>query len=133
MLANCSMGGMGFGFPDVCQTPSPVGPIPIPYPSMANLPMALPPSTSMRHLISMMPAHNLATSIPMTMGDNAGAMGGVMSGVMMGAARSLVGSTKVITGGSPATRWLDPTVQNLTNCQGGMTMVPSQFKVLYLS
>ena len=27
--------GIAMGFPDVCKTPSPVGPIPIPYPNIA--------------------------------------------------------------------------------------------------
>ena len=39
---------------------------------------------------------------------------------------------KIITGGMPATRMLDNTMQNLTNASG-MTVVPCQFKVLYLS
>ena len=36
MFANCQLGGMNLGFPDVCLTPSPVGPVPIPYPNMAS-------------------------------------------------------------------------------------------------
>ena len=35
MFANCQMGGQDMGFPDVCLTPSPVGPVPIPYPNIA--------------------------------------------------------------------------------------------------
>ncbi len=58
MFANCSLSGMDFGMPDVCLTPAPPSPvpIPIPYPNTAQLPMALPPTTSLKHLISMMPA-----------------------------------------------------------------------------
>ncbi|MBN1578995.1 MAG: DUF4150 domain-containing protein [Chitinispirillaceae bacterium] len=134
MFANCSLGGMDFGFPDVCLTPTPpVGPIPIPYPNIAQLPTALPPSASLKHLISMMPAHNLGTTIPMSMGDNAGVAGGVASGMMMGPARNTMGSTKVFTGGMPATKWLSPAMQNMTNCPAGMTMVPSQYKVMIMS
>jgi hypothetical protein len=133
MFANCSLAGMDFGFPDVCLTPSPVGPIPVPYPNLAQLPMALPPTTSLRHLISMMPAHNLSTTIPMSLGDNAGVNGGVLSGTVMGPARNTVGSAKVFTGGPPATRLTSPALQNQSNCPAGMTLVPSQCKVLILS
>lgn len=133
MFANCSLGGMNFGMPDVCLTPTPVGPVPIPYPNLAQLPIALPPTTSMKHMISMMPAHNLGTTIPMSMGDSAGVNGGVMSGMMMGPARSIMGSVKVFTGGMPATKWLGPTMQNSTNCPCGMTLAPSQTKVMILS
>lgn len=137
MFANCSMGGMQFAMPDVCLTPipSPAGPIPtpIPYPNISMLPMAIPPTCSMKHFISMMPAHNMATTVPMTSGDSTGAMGGVMSGMMMGPARSMMGSVKVFTGGLPATKMLSPSMQNMTNAPGGMTLAPSQVKVLIIS
>jgi hypothetical protein len=135
MFANCSLNGMDMGVPDVCLTPAPPSPspIPVPYPNTANLPMALPPTTSLKHMISMMPAHNLGTVIPMSNGDNAGVAGGVASGMMMGPARNTMGSTKVFTGGMPSTKAFSPAMQNNTNCPGGMTMVPSQFKVMILS
>jgi hypothetical protein len=87
----------------------------------------------MKHFISMMPAHNMATMVPMSMGDNAGAIGGVMSGMMMGPARSIMGSVKVMTGGLPATKMLSPAMQNMTNAPTGMTLAPSQVKVLIMS
>lgn len=126
---------MDFGFPDVCLTPAPPlpSPVPIPYPNTAMLPMAVPPSTSLKHLISMMPAHNLGTTIPTSMGDNAGVAGGVASGMMMGPARNTMGSTKVFTGGMPATKMLSTALQNSTNVPTGMTLVPSQFKVMIMS
>lgn len=135
MFANCSLAGMDFGMPDVCLTPAPPSPapIPVPYPNIAQLPMALPPSASLKHLISMMPAHNIGTTIPMSMGDNAGVAGGVASGMMMGPARNTMGSTKVFTGGMPATKWLSPALQNSTNCPAGMSLVPSQFKVMVMT
>jgi hypothetical protein len=95
--------------------------------------MALPPTTSLKHMVSMMPAHSLATTIPTTMGDNAGVSGGVASGTMMGPARHTMGSVKVFTGGMPAVKWMSPTVQNTTNCPCGMNMVPSQTKVMIMA
>ncbi len=132
MFANCSMMGMHLAFPDVCITP--IGPIPtpIPYPNLALLPMAIPPTANIKHLISMMPAHNMATMVPMSLGDFTGVMGGVMSGMIMGPGRNIMGSVKAFTGGMPSTKMLSPTMQNMTNCPLGMTLVPSQFKVLIM-
>ena len=137
MFANCSLGGMDMAPVDVCLTPvpSPAGPVPtpMPYPNTAQRPMALPPTTNMRHLISMMPAHHIGTTIPMTAGDNAGCMpGGVASGMMMGPSKNLMGSIKVMTGGMPATTMLKPTLQNMTNAPG-TSVAPSQTKVLIMS
>ncbi len=134
MFANCSMPGMDMAFPDVCRTPAPppVVMVPIPYPNMAMKAMAIPPTASMKHLIMFMPSHHIGTTIPTSMGDNTGALGGMVSQIMMGPARNIKSSMKIITGGMPATRMLDNTMQNLTNASG-MTVVPCQFKVLYLS
>lgn len=137
MFANCSLMGMSMGFPDVCLTPipSPVGPIPVPlpYPNIALLPTMLPPTTSIRHLLTMLPAHNIVSTAPMTKGDQAGVMMGVMSGMIMGPSRNLVGSARVFTGGTPAARWLGNTMQNMVNCPAGLNLVPSQFRVMNLS
>jgi hypothetical protein len=95
--------------------------------------MALPPSCNLKHLILMMPAHHIGTTIPMSAGDNAGCMpGGVASGIMMGPSKNLMGSIKVFTGGMPATTMLKPTLQNMTNAPG-TSIVPSQTKVIYMS
>lgn len=133
MFLNCSLGGMAMAFPDVCLVPTPVGPIPTPFPNVAVTPMALPPTTNPRHLVSMMPVHNLTTVVPMSNGDNAGVAGGVMSGMMMGPQRFLKGSVKVMSGGTPVVRLADPTVHNLTNAPAGMAIVPSQVKVLVMT
>jgi hypothetical protein len=140
MFANCSLSGMNFAMPDVCLTPipTPAGPIPtpIPYPNMALLPTALPPTCSLTNLIMMMPAHNLMTTIPLSNGDQPGCMpGGVASAMIMGPSRNLLGSFKTLYGGMPATRsFIDITMQNMTNCPGlGRNMLPSQFKVLIMS
>jgi hypothetical protein len=134
MFANTQMGGLNLGFPDVCLTPipSPAGPIPtpIPYPNIAVGMMGVPAVYNV--LYDGAPAHNLSTEIPMSNGDNAGAMGGVASGTMMGPARSLTGSFTVLVGGMPASRLTSITLQNSTNCPG-MQTVPCQVKVLLLA
>ncbi len=134
MFANCSLGGMDFGMPDVCLTPAPPAPpVPTPYPNTAQLPMAIPPTANMKFFIMMMPSHNLGTTIPMTMGDNAGVAMGVASGTVMGPARNTMGSAKTFSGGMPATKMLSTAMQNSTNVPGGMTLAPSQTKVLLMS
>lgn len=135
MFANCSLAGQDMGMPDPCLTPAPPSPspIPIPYPNIAQLMMAIPPTACLKVLISMMPAHNLGTTIPISNGDEPGVAGGVMSGTIIGPARNLMGSTKVLHGGMPATRMLDPAMQNSTNVPGGRTLVPSQTKVMIMT
>jgi len=135
MFANCSMTpGMDMAMPDVCKTPAPppTGMVPVPYPNMAMRLLALPPTADMKHLIMFMPSHHIGTTLSLSNGDEPGVMGGVVSQVFMGMSRSIRCSTKILTGGMPATRMLDNTMQNLTNA-AGMTAVPCQTKVIYLS
>ena len=129
MFANTQMMGMDMGFPDVCLTPTPA-PVPIPYPNIALGPTALgfDPTT----LIMCMPAHTMATTIPLTNGDNAGVSLGVASGTVMGPARHLTASFTTLIKGIPATRLTSVALQNSTNCPGAR-IVPSQVKVLLLA
>ena len=133
MFANCQLGGLNFAFPDVCNTPSPVGPVPIPYPNLASGITANPATACKKIFLNCMPAHNLQTQIPMSMGDNAGVAGGIASGTVMGPSKHLMGCVGVIYEGAPATKMTNPTGQNgmSLNCPG-LTLVPSQFKVMIL-
>ncbi|HEX8702662.1 MAG TPA: DUF4150 domain-containing protein [Myxococcaceae bacterium] len=130
MFANTQMMGMDMGFPDVCLTPTPAGPVPIPYPNIAMGPMGVP--AAYKVLFMCTPAHNLSTVIPLSNGDNAGVAMGVASGVVMGPARHLTGAFTVLVGGMPASRLTSMSLQNSTNCPGVRT-VPSQTKVLLLA
>lgn len=130
MFANCQMMGTDMGFPDVCLTPTPAGPVPIPYPNIAMGPMAIPNCPTI--LFMCMPAHNLATTIPMTNGDNTGVNMGVASGTVMGPSRHVTGAFTVLLNGMPATRMTSMSLQNSTNCPG-VRLVPSQALVLLLS
>lgn len=130
MFANTQMMGMDTGFPDVCLTPTPAGPVPIPYPNIAMGPMGVPAAYNV--LFMMAPAHNLSTTIPMTNGDNPGVAMGVASGMVMGPSRPLTGAFTVLVGGIPATRLTSMNLQNSTNCPG-VRVVPSQVKVLLLA
>lgn len=129
MFANSQMMGLDIGFPDVCNTPMPA-PTPIPYPNIATGPMGVPAAYNVLFMCT--PAHNMATTIPMTNGDNAGVAMGVASGTVMGPSRHLTASFTTLVGGIPATRLTSVALQNSTNCPG-VRVVPSQFKVLILA
>jgi hypothetical protein len=130
MFAKTQMPAISFGFPDVCLTPTPVGPVPIPYPNIAISATAIP--TVLNQFIVAMPVHNLATITPLSNGDNAGVALGVASGLVMGPTRNVLSSFKTFFSCMPATRALDMTIQNSTNVPG-LNITPSQIKVLILS
>ena len=129
MFANTQMMGLDLGFPDVCLTTMPA-PVPVPYPNLALGPMGVPAAYNI--LFSCAPAHNMATTVVMTNGDNAGVALGVASGMVMGPSRHLTAAFTVLLGGLPATRLTSMSLQNSTNCPG-MRLVPSQLKVLLLA
>ncbi|AYA40075.1 DUF4150 domain-containing protein [Xenorhabdus nematophila] len=126
MFANTQSGGMDMATPDICLTPMPF-PVPVPYPNTAQGATGI--SNAMNILFMGCPAHNLATSIPMTTGDNAGVSLGVASGMVMGPSRHTMGANSVLIKGTPATRLSSCTMQNSTNAVGSR-IVPSQTKVL---
>jgi hypothetical protein len=129
MFANTQMMGLDIGFPDVCLTPTPA-PVPIPYPNIAAGPMGVPAAYNVLFMCT--PAHNMATTIPLTNGDNVGINMGVASGMVMGPARHLTAAFTVVVMGVPATRMTSVALQNSTNCPG-VRIVPSQVKVLLLA
>ena len=132
MFANTQMGGMNLGFPDVCMTPAPPAPtpIPIPYPNMSLGPLGVPFVPTV--LYGGTPAHNLATIVPISMGDNPGIATGVASGTVMGPTRSITGAFTVLVGGLPGSRLTSVNIQNSTNAPG-MRIVPSQVRVILLA
>lgn len=132
MFANTQMGGMNMGFPDVCLTPAPPAPapVPVPYPNIALGSMGVPAAYNV--LLSCTPAHTMATTIPLSNGDNIGVATGVASGTVMGPTRHLTAAFTVLVGGAPATRMTSMSLQNSTNCPG-MRTVPSQTQVIVLA
>jgi len=130
MFSNCQLMGTDMAFPDVCMTPAAPSPIPVPYPNIAMGPMAIPNCPTV--LIMGGPVHNMATTIPMTNGDNAGVLMGVVSQTVTGPSRHITGAFTVLLKGTPCTRMTSLSVQNRCNIVG-MRIVPSQFKVLVLA
>src|SRR5689334_8193037 len=114
MFANTQMGGTDLAFPDTLLTPMPA-PVPIPYVNTAQGATAV--NAVPNVLIQSMPAHNMATTVPMSDGDNPG-IAGVSSGTVRGPSRPVTGVSTVLLGGMPATRLTTQTVQNTTNASG---------------
>ena len=128
MFANTQMMGVDIGGPDVCKTP-PVA-APIPYPNIATGMMGVPAAYTI--LILCAPAHNLATTIPLSNGDNIGVMLGAVSQTVMFSVRHVTAAFTCLFTCMPATRMTSVTVSNTMNTPG-VRVVPSQPKVLILS
>jgi hypothetical protein len=127
MFGKTQMMGLDLGFPDVCKLPTLV---PVPFPNIGLSPMGVGAAYNILNVCA--PAHNLLTTVPITMGDNAGILGGVVSQTDMGPSRRVTGSFTILLDGIPATRLTSMGPQNTINCPG-MTIVPSQLTVLYLA
>ena len=137
MFNNCyTIPGFNFAPIDVALTPipSPVGPIPvpIPYPNFGLNPMALPMTTAMHVFQTFTPAHNVATSVPLSNGDNAGLLGGVTCAPLdMSFNFRTSCATSMTMGCLPVVRLVDMTLQNMWNSVG-LTASPSQVQTLDL-
>jgi carboxyl-terminal processing protease len=125
MLPACNKGvGMNMGFPDVCLTPAVPAPIPIPYPNMAMNAMAVPFLPTI--LLSFMPALNMMSMIPMTLGDQPGC-----ASPFMGPGMYTMGIPIVLLQGLPAVTLTCPTTGNNMINPIGLVAVPSVTNVFF--
>lgn len=126
-------GGMNLGIPDVCLTPTPVGPIPIPYPNISTGATTNPATVALTVLTDGMPSLNQMSMGTISNGDNLGVNLGVASGMVMGPTEFILGSFTVFKGGTPAQRLTSMTGHNglSMNCPG-VSLAPSQVTVLVL-
>lgn len=108
--------------PDVCNLPTPSGPVPTPYVNTAITSMAAPVAANV--LAAGMPAMNMASVITMTQGDEAGANGGVCNAMIKMPAAFTTGSVKVMIAGVPAVKLTSMTTQNLCNTVGTASVPP---------
>ena len=116
--------GMNIGFPDVCVTPVGPVPTPIPYPNMALNATMVPFAPNV--LVSFVPALNMGSVAPMTLGDQAGVLS-----PFMGPGMATMGNPTVLVNALPATNLLCPTTgNNMINALGAV-MVPSITNVFY--
>ncbi|MCX4241755.1 DUF4150 domain-containing protein [Paraliomyxa miuraensis] len=115
-IAHKGSGGMSIVFPDVCQTPSPAGPIPIPYPNIAQASDTSSGPTTVKCDGEMPMVKGAKYS--KSSGDEAGTAGGVASGVNRDAAEFMLYSFDVKIDGKNACRLGDPLFHNSKNMLG---------------
>lgn len=130
MFACTSMNGIAMtsGPTDTCKTPTPGGPVPVPYPNIAMLNTVSPNTTDKKITVLGMSVLNAKSEIPVTNGDNAGVNGGVVSNSVMGKCTFKSSSQKVSFNGKPAVFMTCQTGHNgpsTPNAMGTVT-VPSQ-------
>lgn len=123
MYATTVEAGQCLAASDVCRTPTPSGPIPVPYPNFALPTMA--GATCTKVFVRGVPALNKASRIPMSSGDEPGTAGGVVSSRQMGPVTFAQGSLVVRLQGHPAVRLGDATRHNDGNAAGAV-LQPSQ-------
>lgn len=119
--------------PDVCQMATPAGPMPTPYPNVADTSMADPGGLISEVLTAFMPTMNIKTKVTLSNGNQAGTLGGVVSGKIMGEMTFTTSSMKVKVGGKPAVYVTCQTTHNGSppNTMGSVS-APSQTKVRVL-
>jgi len=109
-------GGMSTVFPDVCKTPTPGGPVPIPYPNvgMSSNTSDGPSSVEVDGQMPMVKGAKYS----MTSGDEAGTAGGVVSSKFKGEAEFMLYSFDVKFDGKNVCRMGDPLFHNKKNIMG---------------
>ncbi len=115
-IAHKGSGGMSIVFPDVCKTPTPAGPVPIPYP---NIGKASDTSKGPKKVKAdgKMPMVKGA-KYSMSSGDEAGTAGGVISSKFKGDCEFMLYSFDVKFEGKNVCRLADPMWHNKKNIVG---------------
>lgn len=115
-VAHKGTSGMSPIFPDVCKTPTPAGPVPIPYPNIGKSSDTTSGPTTVK-CDGQMPMTKSAKYM-MSTGDEAGAAMGVMSNKIKGTCEYMMYSFDVKFEGKEACRLLDPLFHNDKNGMG---------------
>jgi hypothetical protein len=112
-IAHKGSGGMSTVFPDVCKTPTPGGPVPIPYPNIgkASDTSKGPKKVTTDGKMPMVKGAKYSTST----GDEPGSAGGVISGVNKGECEFMMYSFDVKFEGKNVCRLGDPLWHNKKN------------------
>jgi hypothetical protein len=115
-VAHKGSGGTSPIFPDVCKTPTPAGPVPIPYPNIGKAAdtSSGPPSVTTD---GQMPMTKDAKYM-MSTGDEAGSVGGVVSSKIKGPCEFMMYSFDVKFEGKNVCRLSDPLFHNDKNGMG---------------
>lgn len=88
--------------PDVCKTPTPAGPVPIPYPNTTEWLMANLATTALTVRANGFNVCKMGTKTTLSAGDDAGVAGGVVSSVFIGPGTVLGASVTVLVQGGGA-------------------------------
>ncbi|RZJ10561.1 MAG: DUF4150 domain-containing protein [Rubrivivax sp.] len=99
--------------PDVCKTPSPGGPVPIPYPNISQSATLAKGTTTIK--ADGMMAANKGSEFALSNGDNPGTLGGVKSSTFMKESTWITYSFDVKLQGKGAARLTDKKFQNHGN------------------
>ena len=115
-IAHKGSGGMSTVFPDVCKTPSPAGPVPIPYPNIGQSSDTSdgPSTVKTDGEMPMVKGAKYSKSS----GDEAGTAGGVLSSVNMKECEFMLYSFDVKFEGKNVCRLGDPLFHNKKNIMG---------------
>ncbi len=115
-ISHQGSGGQSPIFPDVCKTPTPAGPIPIPYPNIGKASDTSAGPTTVT-TDGQMPMTQDA-KYQMSAGDEAGSATGVMSNKIKGACEFMMYSFDVKFEGKNVCRLGDPLFHNDKNGMG---------------
>src|SRR5688500_782305 len=101
--------GVCSAFPDVCKTPTPAGPAPIPYPNIGQLSAVQNASPNVK--AGGNPVVIKTSTILNSSGDEAGSLGGVKSPGVAGSVSFKTASNTVKANGQGVVRMFDQTEQ----------------------
>jgi hypothetical protein len=115
-IAHKGSGGMSIVFPDVCKTPTPGGPVPIPYPNIGKSSDTSqgPATVKTDGKMPMVKGAKYSRSS----GDEAGTAGGVLSSVNMNVCEFMLYSFNVKFEGKNVCRLGDQLFHNKKNIMG---------------
>ena len=115
-VAHKGSGGTSLVFPDVCKTPTPSGPVPIPYPNTGKSSDTIggPKSVTADGQMPM----TKGAQYMISSGDEAGSAGGVVSSKVMGECEFMLYSFDVKFEGQNVCRLGDPLFHNGKNAMG---------------
>jgi len=135
MFAMSNETGMAGAFPDVCLTPAPPlpDPIPVPYQNLAMMENANAGTCARKVFVMGAKALTMKTVIVQSVGDEPGVGEGVASGVIQGPCKFTTGSMKVYIEGEQAVFQGSVTKQNGDSPNTvGVVNNPSQTTVMYM-
>jgi Domain of unknown function (DUF4150) len=112
-VVHAASNGVATAFPDVCKTPSPAGPVPIPYPNVAMSADTAQGSQDVK--MDGNPIMLQGSNFKMSTGDEAGVVGGVVSGQIKAKAEFVNFSFDVKFEGKNVARAMDLMLHNDKN------------------